>query len=65
MTIKIGINGFGRMGRLSMRAAFDWHDVEIVHIKLNQWEYAKYIGNFKLEVSANGRKVQNTYKKEI
>jgi len=32
MTIKIGINGFGRMGRLSMRAAFDWQDVEIVHI---------------------------------
>jgi glyceraldehyde-3-phosphate dehydrogenase (arsenate-transferring) len=32
MTIKIGINGFGRMGRLSMRAAFDWDDVEIVHI---------------------------------
>ncbi|GHE92129.1 ArsJ-associated glyceraldehyde-3-phosphate dehydrogenase [Thalassotalea profundi] len=32
MAIKIGINGFGRMGRLSMRAAFDWNDVEIVHI---------------------------------
>jgi glyceraldehyde 3-phosphate dehydrogenase len=32
MTIKIGINGFGRMGRLSMRAAYDWDDVEIVHI---------------------------------
>jgi len=32
MTIKIGINGFGRMGRLSMRAAFDWDDIEIVHI---------------------------------
>tara|TARA_R110000868_G_scaffold95248_4_gene262179 strand:+ start:113 stop:1123 length:1011 start_codon:yes stop_codon:yes gene_type:complete len=32
MTIKIGINGFGRMGRLSMRAAFDWDDVEIIHI---------------------------------
>ena len=32
MTIKIGINGFGRMGRLSMRAAFDWNDIEIVHI---------------------------------
>lgn len=32
MTIKVGINGFGRMGRLSMRAAFDWDDVEIVHI---------------------------------
>jgi len=32
MTIRIGINGFGRMGRLSMRAAFDYHDIEIVHI---------------------------------
>ncbi|TMM45054.1 ArsJ-associated glyceraldehyde-3-phosphate dehydrogenase [Colwellia ponticola] len=32
MTIKIGINGFGRMGRLSMRVAFDWHDIDIVHI---------------------------------
>ncbi|MDP2636508.1 MULTISPECIES: ArsJ-associated glyceraldehyde-3-phosphate dehydrogenase [unclassified Pseudoalteromonas] len=32
MTIKVGINGFGRMGRLSMRAAFDWDDVEIVQI---------------------------------
>jgi len=32
MTIKIGINGFGRMGRLSMRAAYDWDDIEVVHI---------------------------------
>jgi glyceraldehyde 3-phosphate dehydrogenase len=32
MTIKVGINGFGRMGRLTMRAAFDWQDIEIVHI---------------------------------
>jgi len=32
MTIKIGINGFGRMGRLSMRAAFDWDEIEIIHI---------------------------------
>ena len=32
MTIKIGINGFGRMGRLSFRAAFDWEDVEFVCI---------------------------------
>ena len=32
MTIKVGINGFGRMGRLSMRVAFDWDDIEIVHI---------------------------------
>ncbi|QBF82367.1 ArsJ-associated glyceraldehyde-3-phosphate dehydrogenase [Shewanella maritima] len=32
MTIKVGINGFGRMGRLSMRAAFDWDEVEFVQI---------------------------------
>lgn len=32
MTIKIGINGFGRMGRLSLRAAWSWPDVEFVQI---------------------------------
>ncbi len=32
MTIKVGINGFGRMGRLTMRAAFDWQDIEVVQI---------------------------------
>ncbi|GLP95046.1 ArsJ-associated glyceraldehyde-3-phosphate dehydrogenase [Paraferrimonas sedimenticola] len=32
MTIKVGINGFGRMGRLSLRAAFDWDELEFVQI---------------------------------
>lgn len=32
MTIKVGINGFGRMGRLALRAAWDWDDVEFLHI---------------------------------
>jgi len=32
MTIKVGINGFGRMGRLIMRAAWHWPDVEFVQI---------------------------------
>ena len=32
MSIKIGINGFGRMGRLSMRVLFEQPDVEIVQI---------------------------------
>ncbi len=32
MSIKVGINGFGRMGRLGLRAAWDWPDMEIVHI---------------------------------
>lgn len=32
MPLKIGINGFGRMGRLSLRAAWDWPEVEFVRI---------------------------------
>ena len=32
MTIKIGINGFGRMGRLIMRTAFDWPEVEFIQV---------------------------------
>ena len=32
MTIKVGINGFGRMGRLTFRAAFDWPEFEFVQI---------------------------------
>ena len=32
MTIRIGINGFGRMGRLALRAAWGWPGIEFVHI---------------------------------
>ncbi|WKE67092.1 ArsJ-associated glyceraldehyde-3-phosphate dehydrogenase [Gallaecimonas kandeliae] len=32
MSIKIGINGFGRMGRLALRAAWNWPDFEFVQI---------------------------------
>ncbi|RBP51148.1 ArsJ-associated glyceraldehyde-3-phosphate dehydrogenase [Arenicella xantha] len=32
MTIKIGINGFGRIGRLALRAAYNWQDVEFIQI---------------------------------
>ncbi|WP_127556110.1 ArsJ-associated glyceraldehyde-3-phosphate dehydrogenase [Saccharospirillum alexandrii] len=32
MTLKIGINGFGRIGRLALRAAFDWPEVAFVKI---------------------------------
>ncbi|MBN2646724.1 MAG: ArsJ-associated glyceraldehyde-3-phosphate dehydrogenase [Thiotrichales bacterium] len=30
--IRIAINGFGRMGRLGLRQAFDWGTIEFVHI---------------------------------
>lgn len=32
MTIKIGINGFGRIGRLALRAAYEWPEFEFVQI---------------------------------
>ncbi|MGI2028136.1 ArsJ-associated glyceraldehyde-3-phosphate dehydrogenase [Endozoicomonas acroporae] len=32
MTIKVGINGFGRIGRLALRAAWHWPDIEFVRI---------------------------------
>jgi glyceraldehyde 3-phosphate dehydrogenase len=32
MSIRIGINGFGRMGRLGFRAAWGSHNYEIVHV---------------------------------
>jgi glyceraldehyde 3-phosphate dehydrogenase len=32
MTIKIGINGFGRIGRLVLRAAWQWPDITFVRI---------------------------------
>ncbi|HAS5528580.1 TPA: ArsJ-associated glyceraldehyde-3-phosphate dehydrogenase [Vibrio cholerae] len=32
MAIKVGINGFGRIGRLALRASFDWPEIEFVQI---------------------------------
>ncbi|WP_417347927.1 ArsJ-associated glyceraldehyde-3-phosphate dehydrogenase [Ferrimonas sp.] len=32
MTVKVGINGFGRMGRLALRAAWQWPDFEFVQV---------------------------------
>ncbi len=32
MTIKVGINGFGRIGRMALRAAWGWPEIEFVHI---------------------------------
>lgn len=32
MSIKVGINGFGRIGRLALRAAFDWPELQFIQI---------------------------------
>jgi len=66
--IKIGINGFGRIGRLVFRSAVDNKNVEIVGINdLIDVDYIAYMlkydsthGNFKGEVSVdNGKLVVN------
>ena len=32
MTVRVGINGFGRMGRLALRTAWSWSELEFVHV---------------------------------
>lgn len=32
MTVKVGINGFGRIGRLALRAAWGWPELEFIRI---------------------------------
>jgi glyceraldehyde 3-phosphate dehydrogenase len=62
MTIRVGINGFGRIGRMVFRAAQDFDDVEIVGINdLLDPEYLAYMlkhdsvhGKFKGEISIDG-----------
>jgi glyceraldehyde 3-phosphate dehydrogenase len=76
MTIKVGINGFGRIGRMVFRAAVqNFNDIEIVGINdLLEPEYVAYMlkfdsvqGRFKGQVSVegnqlivNGRKIRLT-----
>ena len=38
--VRIGINGFGRVGRLALRAAWDWPEVEFVHVNELQGDAA-------------------------
>ncbi|MDD3450131.1 MAG: type I glyceraldehyde-3-phosphate dehydrogenase [Gammaproteobacteria bacterium] len=63
MTIKVGINGFGRIGRMAFRAiAQDFNDIEVVGINdLLDAEYLAYMlkydsvhGRFKGDVSVDG-----------
>lgn len=32
MAVRVGINGFGRIGRLALRAAWGWPELEFAHI---------------------------------
>jgi glyceraldehyde 3-phosphate dehydrogenase len=62
MTIRVGINGFGRIGRMVFRAAQDFDDIEVVGINdLLDPEYLAYMlkydsvhGRFKGDVAVEG-----------
>ena len=63
MTIKVGINGFGRIGRMVLRAAVrDFADIEVVGINdLLEPDYLAYMlkydsvhGRFKGEIAVDG-----------
>jgi glyceraldehyde 3-phosphate dehydrogenase len=62
MTIRVGINGFGRIGRMVFRAAQNFDDVEVVGINdLLEPEYLAYMlrhdsvhGRFDGEISIDG-----------
>src|SRR5574339_253160 len=80
MAIKVGINGFGRIGRMVFRAAVkDFQDIEIVGINdLLEPDYLAYMlkydsvhGRFKGEIAVegnqlivNGRKIRLTAEKD-
>ena len=79
MSVKIGINGFGRIGRLVFRAAYERADVEIVGINdLLDVDYIAYLlkydsvhGTFKGDVKVenghlvvDGKKVRITAEKD-
>jgi len=64
--IKIGINGFGRMGRLALRAAWHSPDIEIVHINeiagsasaaAHLLKYDSQHGKWMLEIEANENRI--------
>jgi len=80
MTIKVGINGFGRIGRMVFRAAVqNFSDIEIVGVNdLLEPDYLAYMlkfdsvhGRFKGDVSVegnnlivNGKKIRLTAVKD-
>jgi glyceraldehyde 3-phosphate dehydrogenase len=66
MAIKVGINGFGRIGRNIMRAALAHHDVDVVAVNdltdaatlAHLLKYDSVLGNLSVPVSANGDVIQ-------
>ena len=65
MAIKVGINGFGRIGRNIMRAAMEDSSIDIVAVNdltnaatlAHLLKYDSILGNLKAEISAKGDRI--------
>src|SRR5438067_11071447 len=65
MSIKVGINGFGRIGRNIMRAAMAHDDIDIVAVNdltdaatlAHLLKYDSILGNLKEDVRASGDRI--------
>jgi glyceraldehyde 3-phosphate dehydrogenase len=65
MAIKVGINGFGRIGRNIMRAAMDDNSIDIVAVNdltdartlAHLLKYDSILGNLKADITASGDKI--------
>ena len=73
MAIRVGINGFGRIGRMVFRASVGRDDIEVVGINdLLDVDYLSYMlrydsvhGPFKGEVSTNGNNLVSTARRFV
>ncbi|EOX3351299.1 ArsJ-associated glyceraldehyde-3-phosphate dehydrogenase [Vibrio cholerae] len=81
MAIKVGINGFGRIGRLALRASFDWPEIEFVQINdvagdaatlahllefdSVQGRWHHAVGSEADDILINGKRIRTTQEKAI
>jgi glyceraldehyde 3-phosphate dehydrogenase len=65
MALKVGINGFGRIGRNILRAALPYDDIDIVAVNdltdaatlAHLLKYDSILGNLKADISASGDRI--------
>ena len=65
MAIKVGINGFGRIGRNIMRAALPYDEIDIVAVNdltdaatlAHLLKYDSILGNLEADITANGDRI--------
>src|SRR6188474_3960084 len=65
MAIKVGINGFGRIGRNIMRAAMRFDDIDIIAVNdltdaatlAHLLKYDSILGNLKADITSKGDRI--------